>query len=192
MRAFKIISVVVLTKLLLTSNVSSTPTKHSTSNSHSLISGDTHDDIRALRVVDESNTQERGPSFNFDPLLEFVPGTEAHMTAQIAKFEKMVATKRYLPIDFDNTLPAQLTNTKVQEDFLVEGLIQRVRPKVMKKLLLEYKKKTDDVTKIADIYTTAYNNFMALKKRTVSNGVSVVKLAMKVAAPEAEKSKMTV
>ena len=152
MRAFKIIFVVVLTKLLLTSNVFSTPTKYSTSNPHSLISGDTHDDIRALRVVDESNTQERGFSFNVDSLLKFVPETEAHMAAQIAKFKKRVDMSRYLHIDFDNTLAAQLTNAKVREDFLVEGLYLKIRPKSMEKLLSHHITKTDDVTKIADIY----------------------------------------
>ena len=177
MRAFKIIFVVVLTKLLLTSNVFSTPTKYSTSNPHSLISGDTHDDIRALRVVDESNTQERGFSFNVDPLLKFVPGTEAHMAAQIAKLKKRVAMLRYLHIDFDNTLAAQLTNAKVREDFLVEGLYLKIRPKSMEKLLSHHITKKDEVAKIAEIYTTAYNNFMATKKRTVANGELAVKLA---------------
>ena len=72
MRAFEIIYVVVLTKLLLlTSNVSSTTTQYLTSSPHLLISDDTHDDIRALRVGDESNTQDRGISGILDPFLAF-------------------------------------------------------------------------------------------------------------------------
>ncbi|CAI5736311.1 unnamed protein product [Peronospora farinosa] len=79
MRAFDILSVVVVTKFFLQSGASST------SNLHSLISEGTNDIIRALRVGDESHPQEeRGPSFSFESMAANLPVSAADEAAEAA------------------------------------------------------------------------------------------------------------
>ncbi|CAI5714011.1 hypothetical protein KXD40_007923 [Peronospora effusa] len=91
MRANDILSMVLVTKLLLNSGASSTPTNYLLSNPHSLIDDDKNDEIQALRVGDESDIQEeRGLTLTFDSVLNFLPWIAAHEAAQAAKFEQHV------------------------------------------------------------------------------------------------------
>ncbi|CAH0485619.1 unnamed protein product [Peronospora farinosa] len=91
MRANDIPSMVLVTKLLLNRDASSTPTNYLLLNSHSLIDDDKNDEIQALRVDSDSDThQERGLTFTFDSVLKFLPWTVVHEAAQAAISEQHV------------------------------------------------------------------------------------------------------
>ena len=181
MRAFDIICVVVLTKLLLlTSNVSSTPTEYSTSNPHLLTSGNTHDDIRALRVSDESKTQERGLSFNFDSLLKYIPWTAA-------RAEKYIQTKiTILDNNVGKWLDSLLTNENFKWEQFAVLLNKNVKPKYIKRILWKYGKSKDEIESILLLYTTLYKHFGHKSTRKIKD-VNMTKItALKVRTAEAD------
>ena len=164
MRAFDIICVVVLTKLLLlTSDVSSTPTKYSTSNPHLLISGDAHDNIRALHVDDESNTQERGLSFNFDSLLKYIPWTNAAEIARVKDLLSMSTSSRAWIDNFCNKL---LADEEHKWANIMKMLGKDIKPKSLRLFLSRHLSNEIETNSIIDPYTT-----LRLLVRIASQGI---------------------
>ena len=170
MRAFDIICVSVLTKLLLLlpSDVSSTPTKYSTSNSHSLISGDTHDGIRSLRVDDESNTQERAPYSNFDSLLKYIPWTNAAEIARVKDLLSMSTSSRAWIDNFCNKL---LADEEHKWANIMKMLGKDIKPKSLRLFLSRHLSNKDEINSIIDPHTTLYSEletYKSSKKKTLS------------------------
>ena len=154
MRAFDIICVTFVTKLLLTSDVSSTPTKYSTSNPHSLISGDTHDVARALRISDESDIQqERAPYPSFDSLLEYIPLTAAAKIARVKDLLSMSTLSKSRLDAFCNTL---LMDDDPKWRSMAEMLSKDIKPESLRLFLSSHLSNKDEINSIIDPYTTLY------------------------------------
>ena len=154
MRAFDIICVTFVTKLLLTSDVSSTPTKYSTSNPHSLISGDTHDVARALRISDESDIQqERAPYPSFDSLLEYIPLTAAAEIARVKDLPSMSTLSKSRLDAFCNTL---LMDDDPKWRSMAEMLSKDIKPESLRLFLSRHLSNEIEINSIIDPYTTLY------------------------------------
>ena len=154
MRAFDIICVTFVTKLLLTSDVSSTPTKYSTSNPHSLISGDTHDVFRALRISDESDIQqERAPYPSFDSLLEYIPLTAAAKIARVKDLLSMSTLSKSRLDAFCNTL---LMDDDPKWRSMAEMLSKDIKPESLRLFLSRHLSNEIEINSIIDPYTTLY------------------------------------
>ena len=191
MRAFDIIRVVVLTKFLFfTSDVSSTPTKYSTSNPHLLISGDTHDVVRALRTSDESDTQERVFPVNIDPLLKYFSGTEAHTAYQIAGL-KNALERSIVKAKVDETFELQLKDNGYRKHFLKVGLALETKPENMQLFLSQHLTSNNDIKKIGNLYTKAYQEFEK-SPGTVGDVEKSVETVINDLPGKAEQSKMTI
>ncbi|CAI5704409.1 hypothetical protein KXD40_001378 [Peronospora effusa] len=118
MRAFDILSVVVVTKFFLQSGASST------SNLHSLISEGTNNIIRALRVGDESHPQEeRGPSFSFESMAANLPVSAADEAAEAANAGITAAEPQTI-----DELEKKITQRK-DEVISISDWIERLKPK---------------------------------------------------------------
>ena len=175
MRAFDIVCVIVLSNLLLTSDVSSTPTKYSTSKPHSLISGDTHEVVRALRVSDESDThQERAPYFNFDSLLEYIPLTAA---AEVARVKELLMISTSSKTWLDNFCNKLLTNEEHKWANVLAMLTNDIKPKSLRLFLSRHLSNKDEINTIIDPYTTLYlqlETYKSSKKKTLSKYIFTV------------------
>ena len=164
MRAFDIICVTFVTKLLLTSDVSSTPTKYSTSNPHSLISGDTHDVARALRISDESDIQqERAPYPSFDSLLEYIPLTAAAKIARVKDLLSMSTLSKSRLDAFCNTL---LMDDDPKWRSMAEMLSKDIKPESLRLFLSRHLSNEIETNSIIDPYTT-----LRLLVRIASQGI---------------------
>ena len=156
MRAFSIICVVLLTQLLLlTSNVSSTPTKYLTSNPHSPIHDDTHDDIRALRVGDARNTQERGVSLNFEPLLKLFPWTTS---ADVARIENLIKKTKH-----SNTKLPNLARIFLEEGddklMIMKAMVRKkIKAKSLEAFLSKHRITNQEIKSINAQYTSLYKD----------------------------------
>ena len=166
MRAFSIICVVLLTQLLLlTSNVSSTPTKYLTSNPHSPNHDDTHDnthdDIRVLRVGDARNTQERGVSLDFEPLLKLFPWTTS---ADVARIENLVKKTTH-----SNTEPPNMARIFLEEGddkwtIIKAVLLKNVKPESLRLFLSKHLVSNEE---IMFQYTSLYNSMKDFKSSRI-------------------------
>ena len=177
MRAFSIICVVLLTQLLLlTSNVSSTPTKYLTSNPHSPNHDDTHDnthdDIRVLRVGDARNTQERGVSLDFEPLLKLFPWTTS---ADVARIENLVKKTTH-----SNTEPPNLARIFLEEGddkwtIIKAVLLKNVKPESLRLFLSKHLVSNEEIMLINDQYTSLYNKMQVWKSSKFADSYPIEK-----------------
>ena len=186
MRVFDIMCVVLTNLLLHPSNVSSTPMKSSTSHPHSLISDDPHDVIQALRVRDESDTQERGFSFNFESMMRLIPGTDAHTAAhtaaeaaKIAKLKKSLGMAYLTPNDVNIRFASLLKNEQFNRRLFIECIKDDFTPKKVLSLLNEHNVSKDIIKPIIASYTKSYRHFKKLRRKVRDAEASVMKVREK-------------
>ena len=176
--------VVVVTNVLLPSDVFSTSTKCSILNLHSLISGDTHDVVRALRVVDESDTQERFSPVNIESVMKFIPGTAAHTAAGVAEAAKIIKLKESLeltqlePNDVNKRFESLLMNEHFNRRLFIECIENDIKPKKVKLLLLKHKLSENLIKPIMASYTKIYTDFEPISRNGRDAEVSVMKVRM--------------
>ena len=199
MRVFDIICVILVTKHLLPSDVSSMPTKYSTSKSHSLVSDDTHDVIRALRVSDESDTQERGVSGAFESIMKFIQRGPSDRTIQQIEDAKLDQVKEDLnlpylhPTDVNTRFASLLMNEHFNRHLFIYCIKYDVNPERMKSLLLEHHVSNDMVKPIMKSYTKAYEAFTKWRRKVLDAEAAAMRVRkIKAAAMKVRKNQASV